>query len=268
MFGAIRRLFNPTDSLFGDVRPPRPAPPRSAMPIDGRTAALRVLREYLTELTYYLPMVKSEDAGPLAPDKKAFRLLESNFFLSQADWNQEQKYPSAVVISIGEIEAQGIGFVPVLEEETRDKFGPNTAIERHHAHVEKLAVEVWASTEPELRSLIAGMETAFNPSEGRAGLLLAMPQYFNQKVRFLMTGRERSSDNDSLRGRRHEQLKLSMDFHVVSLVNVAPLQPRVQMSVGYDPQTGKALSLETTPGASFTVPPDATDASRARRTVG
>jgi hypothetical protein len=232
MIGALRRLLNATDRLFGDVFPRRSPPARGHQPVDGRTAALRVLRAYVCSLVFYCPDSKSEDAGPIAGGSKAFQIKPENFLLDTPSGEQGRAYPSIAVVTVGEVAYEAPSFTPTILEETRDKYGAGTALERHHAHVEKFILEVWASTEPELRSIMAGLEAAFNPIEGRAGLLFKMPQFFDVLVRFLLTGRENFSDNDAALNRRHAHLKVSMDFHAVSLVAVVPLVPQVQLTVG------------------------------------
>jgi hypothetical protein len=256
MLESLRRLL-PRELLFGEVLPRRPPPARSHQPIDGRTAALRVLREYLTAIVFYAP-------GAVGSPPVAFRVLEENFHLETPDAVQDQKYPSITVLGVP-AKYSAAGFVPVVEESTRDRFGPGTALQRHQRYEETVALEVWASTEPELRSILAGLETAFNPTEGRAGLLLRMREYYEVTARFLLVGRESVGDNSSAIGRRHAKVLAELDFHNVSLVRVAPLQPQVDLSVGYDPQTGLPLDLEATPGAHFVVPSDAVDARRRHR---
>lgn len=251
---ALRALV--AGPLFGDVQPPRPPPKAGRETVDARTAALRALKAYLTGCVFYLPMGEGREPEP-------FQVCPENFLIKASDGEHAQKYPSITVMGQpGKYEAAS--FVPLVDEDTRDQFGLGTVLVRHATYVEELALEVEASQEPEMRAVLAGLETAFNPTDGRSGLLLQTRGYFGVPARFLLVGRENYTETDSARNRRRAQVKVALDLNVVSLVRASPLQARAEVAVGFDPQTGLPLDLKDTPGAQFLVPPDAVDA-RLRR---
>jgi hypothetical protein len=262
--------------IFGDpwgaVWPPRAPVPASLQTVDGRTVALRVLRDYVCALVFYLP--NAEGKAPIP-----FQILPENFHLEwQRDLVGSFKLPMCVVEG-SRADYDAIGLVSYIEEATRDKYAPGTVLQWQAEYVETINLEIWASEEPALRSILAGIETAISPTEQMSGLRFRMPDYYNELVCFTLNRRENYGESDAAKGRRRAQVELEMRFNVVALVDALPLQPQANVDVGVDSDTNGPLDLSPTPiapdqdatarnppppGTEFLVQPDAVDARRLR----
>lgn len=256
---------------FGEVFPARAPPPPATQSVDGRTHALRVLRDYVCELVFYLPM---EEGCPPKP----FQLLPENFLIDPPGSSHEWKFPSIAVQQVADGDYNAIGLTSYVEEETRDVYAPGTVVQWQDEYEEKFHLEVSGSQAPEVRSIIAGLETAISPTEQMSGLRFRMPDYFDQLVCFTLNRRNVGGDADSTRGRRVAKLELAMRFNIVALVNSNALTVETELAVGFDPDTGLPLDLSTPrdpelagsrplpPYGTVYVPPaDASDLSQAPR---
>jgi hypothetical protein len=240
----LRKLFPPNLSPFGETYPSRGNPP--ALAIDGRTAALRLLREYVTELTFY----RANQTGlPPIP----FQIKPENFHIEWPDTEHELKMPSAVVMQSRGI-YDVIGLVGYIQEETRDVFAPGTVVQWQAEYVETVNLEIRASTRAERRAIVAGLEIAISPTEQMSGIRFIMPAYFNQLVCFTLNKRENMDTSDAARYRRAVQLEIEMRFNIVALVNYAPLQPIVKTNTDVDQDTLLPVDLSVGPDPHYPQP--------------
>jgi len=69
---------------------------------------------------------------------------------------------------------------------------------------------------------VAKLEQAFNPTQERSGILLALPNYYFQTARFVHYG-TRWPVEGAVRNRRKAVLKIWMAFDVVELINVSQM---------------------------------------------
>jgi hypothetical protein len=220
----IRALL--TSTPFGAVFPPRPLLPLPSE--DARTHALRALRAYVVEVTFQLNMGRG--AAP-----KPFQIEEKRFLLDWPDSPQQMLYPSIVVLP-GPMEV----YPPVelggamIDEDSADVHGPGTVLTQTHEHYERLTLQVHASARAMRRSIAAGLESVFSPTEERTGIVFRLPAYYDQTCRFTLARRSRSGvegDADAARERRTEDIALDMDVSVVRLVRYAALAPRAELEV-------------------------------------
>jgi len=264
------------DILFGDpwgrVFPRRPPVPAATQQVDGRTVALRILRDYVCALVFYLPM---EEGCPPKP----FQLLPENFHLEwQRGLADNMKFPSCVIEG-SRAEYDSIGLVSYIEESTRDVYAPNTVLQWQAEYIETINLELWASEEPALRSMLAGIETAISPTEQMSGLRFRMPDYFDELVCFTLNRRENYGESDASKGRRRAQVELEMRFNIVALIDTVQLQVQVSVETDVDATTGQEFDLApgqippnavgtapTSPpgGSEYLVPPDAADNATTR----
>ncbi len=256
------------DLVFGDpwgsVWPKRAPVPAALQQVDGRTVALRVLRDYVCALVFYLPgevTPGARKAGPPIP----FQVRPENFHI---EWQRVEadnfKMPCVVVEgSRGDYDA--IGLVSYVEEETRDRYAPGTVLQWQAEYVETINLELWASEEPALRSMLAGIETAISPTEQMSGLRFRMPDYYDELVCFTLNRRENYGEADASKGRRRAQVEVEMRFNVVALVDALPLQVQTNVEVNVDNDTGLPIDLSPVPKAPNSVasarnpPPDGTE---------
>jgi hypothetical protein len=228
---------------FGELFPPKANPPPLA--VDGRTVALETLAAYIATLDFFRP---GDTGGP--PTK--FRIPESNFHIEWPDYVEEMVFPSIAVVH-SRASYDVIGLVSYVEESTRDVYAPGTVLQWQAEYVETINLEVWTSKKAERRSLLAGLETAFSPTEQMSGLRFRMPNYFNELVCFTLLRREVMDEPDSPKNRRRAQLEMQMRFNIVSLVNYTTMKPQVQVTVDFD-QLGIAVDLSVDKNAQQ-VPP-------------
>lgn len=237
---AVRNLLFGTP--FGQVWPPRPAPPPLA--IDGRTAALRVLRKYVTNLTFYR-------ADGLGKPPIPFQIAPENFHIEQPDYGRDLVFPSAVVIQ-SRARYDVVGLNSYVEEYTRDVYGQGTVLQVQAEYYELINLELWASKKAERRAMLAGLETAMSPTEQMSGLRFRMPEYYNGLVCFSLERRELMETTMSSLNRRTAQLELTMRFNILTLVNYTTLRPVIEVSTDVLPD-GTAVTV----GAGGTIDPDA-----------
>jgi hypothetical protein len=221
---------------FGEIWPPRPNP--RAPSKDGRTIALEILAEYIADLTFYRPM----KAG-CAP--QPFNIPTTSFFIEWPDDVVEQPFPAIAVIP-GRADYRPIGLTSYVEESTRDMYGKGTVVQWQVEHVETFQLEVHAARIPDRRAIIAGLETAFVPTEQLSGLRFRMPEYYNELVRFVLNGKQLLDDQDAGRSRRKVRFELEMAFNIVALVNYVPLQPVVDTAL--DVEADNVTPVDTTQG--------------------
>ena len=239
---------------FGYRYPEMPQPTQGAqVAYDARTVALKAVREYLLSIVFYLP-----------PGNTPFQLQKENFPLEQADYVEETRYPSMGFVGGEEQSYEGPGFVPYVLEETVDQFGPGTVLKMEHDHVETLKLEVWGSKEPELRSMLAGLESAFNPTEERAGFQLQLADYFGAPASFTLVKRAGEAQADTAKGRRKATLSIKLQVPVLTLVRYVVHQPVEEVIVNADLQTGQVVNIippyprlpPTDPNAPPPIPPN------------
>src|SRR5208282_3391326 len=197
--------------------------------IDGRTAALHVLREYITNLTFY------RFAGPNAPPI-AFGIKRENFAIEQPDYVEDEVFPSIAIIA-DRADYDIIGLVSYVEEDTRDVYGQGTVLQWQSEYTETINLEIYSSKKAERRAILAGLETAFSPTEQYSGLRFKMPEYYDELVCFTLNRREIMDDADSSRNRRKAQLEMEMRFNIVALVNYVDAYPQIKVNVDVDMDT-------------------------------
>lgn len=211
---------------FGEVYPPRPAPP--PLPNDGRTIAMRLLFDYISELTFY----RSGDTGG---DPIPFQIGRDTMQIEA---------PGAVGVapmpSIGILPGDGvyaaIGLTAYWEESTRDQFSRGTVLQWQSEYTETFQLEVLCSTKAERRAIISGLEAALVPTEQWYALRFVMKDYFNQLAAFALQSRS-LDDTDAVRGRRRVKFKIELRHNVVALVNYNEFFPQTGIVVFDNGQT-------------------------------
>jgi hypothetical protein len=236
----VRPLLNGVP--WGEVFPTKANPP--ALAIDGRTAALRVLRDYTCALQFY-----RENKPGLPPI--AFKIDPANFHIEWPDATQALVFPS-IAIYTARADYNVIGLVSYVEEETRDVFALGTVVQWQAEYIETINVEIWAETKGQRRGMLAALETAFSPTEQMSGLRFDMPQYYNEKVCFTLMRRELMDTPDSARNRRSAQLEIEMRFNIIALVNYVPLIPQVAINVDVDQSDNTPIDIVTDSSARLT----------------
>lgn len=226
-------------SPFGEVFPPKPNP--QPLSVDGRTVALRILREYICNLVFFLP-------GTVGGPPKRFQMKPENFHIEWPDNEDDLRMPGAVIIP-SRANYDVIGLVSYVEESTRDVYAPGTVLQWQGEYVETVQLELQASTRPERRSMLAGIETALSPTEQMSGLRFRMPDYFGELVCFTLNDRENLDDPFSARYRRKSQLGIEMRFNVVALVNYLGLDPQVTVNTDVKQPDGTPVDLTNDPNA-------------------
>lgn len=215
---------------FGEVFPPKPNPP--PLSIDGRTIALRLLRDYITNLTFFRPMGQA----PV----QAFQIDAKNFHIEWPDYIEDMKFPSVAIVH-SRARYDVIGLVSYVEETTRNVYAKDTVLQWQSEYVEKIQLEIWTNKKAERRAILAGIETAMSPTEQMSGLRFQMKDYFNELVCFTLFDREIIDEPDSPKNRRRAQLGIEMRFNIVALVNAISMTPALITNTDYNESTGLAI---------------------------
>jgi hypothetical protein len=232
---ALRALI--VGNPFGEVDPPRPRP--MGLSTDGRTAAFRVLRRYISELDFYRSM------GPgRSPER--FRIAEEAFQIEWPD-NEVALLMPSLSVTAAAATYDTIGLNAYLEPDSLDVWAPGTMLQQQSEYKETFQLQIWASKRSERRSLFAGLESQLTPTEQMYGLRLRMADYYNQTVCFTLQGRMVTDSEESARDRRTGYLEIEMRFNVVSLVNVTDLTTTVVVEdIGPEVQIDVAVAADTT----------------------
>jgi hypothetical protein len=215
---------------FGTVEPPRPE-----IPFRSRTArkhSLRLLRQYISELTFWRP-------GGQGRPPISFKIERKNFHISPPQNFAPVVFPSTGILpGIGDYQATGLGtyYIP----ESADVYLPGTVLQLSADYNEKFSIELWCTEDAERDAIKAGMEDALNPSEDCAGIRFRMPDYYNQTCCFVF---ESSQDVDDYSGQNRYKALIGMSFYVdvVRLVNKETFEPI--LSVDANPESAVVVGL-------------------------
>lgn len=213
-------------SLFGEVFPNKQNPPPT--PVDHRTAALRMLKLYLSELVFIMPTARKPDGSY---ETAEFRVPKDNIHISTPDAEQEVQFPSIVMLgSKGTYETLGLN--NYWDESTYNKYSPGTLLQWQDEYVETITLEIWANKRTQLWSLLSGIETGLTPTETRYGIYLKCKDYFDQVARFSPNDREIvENPGDAVLNRRIARITVEVSIIRVALVNAKLMEPTVEVSV-------------------------------------
>lgn len=220
---------------WGDVYPRRDEP--YAPTHDGRTAGLRVLRKYLSELTFYRP--GAEGCPPIA-----FKIPEERIF---DEWPEDESkliMPSLAILAQGPVPLVAVGLNTNVDEDSADVHAPGTVVVILGEHDEDLSLELWSDSKPERRAVLAGIELALAPLEQMSGIRFRCPDYLGQLVVFAQQSKEYVDDDMAVLARRKGKIVVNMRINVVRLVNVSTLNPIPVLSVDADEDTGEEVELD------------------------
>lgn len=229
----IKKAFQGTP--FGNVYPAKELPIPST--IDGRTAALRLLRRYISELTFYRtgPLVSEATASTdrVYGAPIAFRIKEENIFIEAADKEVELSLPT-IAIDPGKGIYNPIGLTAWNDPDTQDVYGKGTIVTWMSEYQETLTIEISASNRAERRALVLGLEQALNPTEQMSALRFKMDAYYGQLCAFSLNARE-FDDSEAMDGRRKARLEVDLTFTQCALVNYTEMNPMLGIIVTEDP---------------------------------
>lgn len=222
---AIRDVL--VGNQLGDVYPYEdPIPP----PIyDGRTAGLRILKKYYSELVFYRSGGVDDGGDALPP--VPFSIAERDIHVEWPDDESDLRLPSIVLLGQAAADIVGVGLTSNLDEGTIDQYGDGTVVATVGEHTEQLLVEVWADTKAQRRAIIAGLEQAMIPLEQMSGLRFRCPDYYDQLVVFSLGSVEVVDDDSSTFARRKARLVMEMRINVVAVVRTKFLEPTAELEV-------------------------------------
>lgn len=223
----VRSVFQ--GEPFGNVYPATPPPVPTH--IDGRTAALRLLRRYITELTFYRTGEMTSEAtattGRIYGAPVSFQFRPEDVLTEPPDGDHELSLPGiAVEGGNADYESIGIGGT-YYPPETKDLYAPNTIVAWLLDYTERIKLEVYAASKAERRAIIIGLEQAFQPTE-QAYLRFRMDDYYGQLCSFIIQGRT-TDDSEQNLGRWKVSFDLDLNYTVCTLVNYKTLQPVVEV---------------------------------------
>lgn len=214
-------------SLFGEVFPNRPAPPPLA--VDHRTIALRALKAYIAELIFLIPTAKAPDGTWTTTQ---FKIPRDNIHISIPEAGQEVRFPSIVMLGEEEGTYETLGLNNYWDESTYGVYGKGTVVQWQDTYLENITLEIWASTRPQLWSLLSGLETALTPTETRYGVYFKLKDYFNQICSFTPVSRRLLEDaGEAMLNRRLGHVKVELRVNRVALVNARTIEPVVEINV-------------------------------------
>ncbi len=184
--------------------------------IDPADAAALALKAYLEAAVFCVP----------GPPETTFRLERVG--IGWPENFEELKYPSCSITS-ATIQEDAHHLTPSALEETLDQFCPGTVLWKTAELAVNLQVDFWCSDQPTQRAIRAALGALFNPTEGRAGILLQGPrEYWDQAIRFSLVSRHRVDSHESAMAKqRRLTVMVLADVDVVHLRKAARLEPRI-----------------------------------------
>lgn len=240
----IRRILFPFDerdrTLVGDVLPRRrgPEPP----PFDGRTAALRALRDYVCALRYWRENAEGREPIP-------FRVRPEHFFVDFPPKEVAVDFAdgTVAVVPTGRFRYEPGGLATYVDPGSVDVHGKGTALLVLSTYVETFGLEYRCALEQQRRAWKGVVEAAFAPVEAASVLRLRTRGYYDQPAAFTLRDGQLFDNPDEGRGRRAVQLGVELQIQVVRLVSVVTLVPVPLVNVDVDEATGQPVVLP--PGA-------------------
>lgn len=202
---------------FGTVFPQRPNP--APLAEDGRTVALKTLRKYFADLTFYRPGGRDERSGARLP-AIPFQVPAERIHVEWPDDEVNLQLPSIAMLATQPADYEAIGMTVYIDESSRDRFGKGTVVIWLGEYVEELAVELWSDTKAHRRGMLVGIEQALSPYELMAGIRFLMPDYYDQLCCFELLTREVVDDEEAVRIRRKARFVVRLRFNCVAVVNV------------------------------------------------
>ena len=223
---------------FGEVFPRREPPPPPVY--DGRTAALRILREYFSELTFYRSGGKDELGEPKEPI--AFQIPVRDIHIEWPDNESDLRAPSLAFLSMGPGDYEAIGMTSYVDERWQEEH-PGHLLTWQSNYKETFSIDIWCETKQQRRAVILGLEQSLSPLEYMAGIRFVMPDYYGQLVTFSLQSREIVDDEMATDLRRKARLMVEMNFHVCAEYPVNEMEPVVDVQVDADEDTGDDLTF-------------------------
>jgi hypothetical protein len=223
------------DGLIGDTLPRNPLPYIPAF--DGRTAALRALRQYVCALQFF----RENEAGkPSIP----FRIRPENFHIDYPDNESSVDFSAGtiVVVPSGRFRYEDNGGYP--DEASRDQHGRGTYLYVKGTYEEDFDLEYRCALKQQRRAWKGGMEIACSPVEALYAVLrLRTEGYYGQNATFVLSDGMLLDNADEARGRRTVRLGFQLRLQIVQLVSDATLTPQIGANVDVDEATGVAVNL-------------------------
>jgi hypothetical protein len=219
---------------FGSVFPVRDEPPRAL--IDGRTAGLRILADYISELTFFRP-------GAVGSAPIAFKIKRDDIQVDAfPDAARDLVFPS-IVFTPGRGVYSPIGLNAFVDESSVDVYGKGSVLMWMSEYTETVTLEIWAAYKPERRSILVGLEQALSPTEFMYGLRFFMPDYYGQLVCFTLSNRQNIDDASGAKTRRRAHMELEMRYTVVALMNYNDLRTQIVVETA-DPSPSAAAVID------------------------
>lgn len=208
-------------NLVGDVPRVLPAVAVPLATVDPRGAMLDALKAYVEGIEYLRP----------GPGGARFRVKPENVIPEWPDAGFEFEYPS-ISFGPGAGEDETIGLTPIVDEGSFGVYAPGTAIVQLAEYVERLQVTVWAADRFERRAMLAGLRSAFTPTEGQGCVRLrTTKEYFERVAVFAWESVEVIDGEESVRGQRRADIYLDARIPVVRLMPFGPLRASAEVEM-------------------------------------
>ncbi len=217
-------------TFIGETIPQNPVP--YVPPFDGRTAALRALRDYVCALQFI-----RENSPGLPPIP--WQVKPENFHIDYPSNESAIDFASGtcVVVPTGKFQFEDSGGYP--DEASWNQHGPGTLLHVKGTYNEDFNLEFRCALEQQRRSFKGGMEISCSPIEGMSSLLrLKTKGYYGQNATFVLSDGALMDSPDEARGRRTVQLGFKLRIQVVQLTSALAMQPQQATNVDADEATG------------------------------
>lgn len=197
---------------FGRVYPGPVSPPFDQR--DAREHALETFADFVAALRF----TRTGDV-PDGPPLKFMVPREQIHVFQPDDVQQHPLTTGGLGILPGRArhEAYGLGPSHVLDE-TADCFGLGLVLVRHSDHVETVALELFAATQPERRGIISGLKQALRMDDRSGALRLVCRKYFGVVASFRLDESESIDDEGATLNRRRAHLFVLLQVPEVQLV--------------------------------------------------
>jgi hypothetical protein len=238
-FTFLRRIVSGTQPLVGDVLPARAPPP--VPQFDGRTAALRALKEYVCALQFYRP--GDNPIGRPIP----FTVDPRNFHIDIPDYEYATDFAAGTcaVVPTGRYTYDETGLSTFFDEASWNAIQPATVLQVMSTYTERFDLDYRCALKQQRRAFKAGLEVAFSPVENVAVLRLNTRGYFGQTAEFsLLDGALTDTADEGMR-RRSVKSGVQLSIQVVRLVSTVTFKPVPLLNVDVDQATGTPVATTT-----------------------
>lgn len=214
----LQRYVAPPAQPIGAVYPPHADAP-NLPDMGAREHSLRRFCDFLAELPFMRSM-----AGPPQPFVVPRDHIHINQPANVAGAPDGVQLPTIAFLTSENNNATEAGFLgpAIIDDDSADVYGPDTAVFWLGDHVEELTLEVVSSGRAVRRAIVEGIKQVLRSTDS-GPLKLSLPAYYDQVATFTLLTDTFVEDPDAVRNRRRAWIRIQLYVPEVMLGNALDL---------------------------------------------